>query len=99
MTPQSLSFLKARLETIRCDECAEAAQLVADQIAALPATLGLPVKSERDLCHAVWGRVSRALDVTELSDQNRLALDALEAEMAGRVLTARLATGELVKAG
>lgn len=98
MTPQALSFLKQRLELIRCDECAEAAQLIADHIAAMPATLGLTVKAERDLCHAVWGRVSRALDVAELSDQDQLALDALEAEMAGRVLTARLATGELVKA-
>lgn len=98
MTPESLSFLKARLEAVGCDECMDAAHLVADAIAAMPATLGPAVKAERDLCHAVWGRVSRALDVAELSEQDRLVLDALEAEMAGRVLTARLATGELVKA-
>lgn len=98
MTPETLSFLKTRLEAIHCAECAEAAQMVADAIATTPAHLGPAVRAERDLCHAIWGRVSRALDVAELSDQDRLALDALEAEMAGRVLTARLATGELIRA-
>lgn len=96
MTPEALSYLKTRLEQVRCVECADAAKLVADAIAT--AYQELPVKVERDLCHSVWGCISRALDVAELSNQDELVLDALEAEMAGRVLTARLALGELVKA-
>ncbi len=96
MKPAALAFLKTRLEGVRCAECTEAAQLVAEAMTSVPREL--PVKAERDLCHAVWGRISRALDVAELSNQDQLVLDALEAEMAGRVLTARLATGELVKA-
>lgn len=94
MTPEALSYLKTRLEGVRCVECTEAARLVAEAIPSAP----LSMKVEHDLCHEVWGRVSRALDVAELSDHDQLVLDALEAEMAGRVLTARLATGELVKA-
>lgn len=96
MTPEALSYLKTRLEQVHCAECADAVQLVADAIASAPQQL--PAKVERDLCHAVWGYIGRALDVAELSDQDQLVLDALESEMAGRVLTARLATGELIKA-
>lgn len=96
MTPEALSHLKTRLEGVRCAECMEAAQMVGDAIAG--AAKELPMKAERDLCHAVWGCISRALDVADLSDQDQLVLNALEAEMAGRVLTARLATGELVRA-
>lgn len=96
MTLEALLYLKTRLESVRCAECFGAVLLLAETIATAPKEL--PVKVEIDLCHEVWGCISRALDVAELSDQDWLVLDAMEAEMAGRVLTARLATGELVKA-
>lgn len=96
MKPEALAYLKTRLDGIKCEDCAEAAQLVAN--AQSSAVGELSIRAERDLCHAVWGRVSRALDVADLKADDYLLLDAMEAEMAGRVLTARLATGELVKA-
>lgn len=97
MTPEALAYLKTRLEAIPCTDCAEGAQLVAEAMT-MAGDGELPIKVERDLCHAVWGYISRALDVADLSASNSLLLDAMEAEMAGRVLTARLTMGELVKA-
>lgn len=96
MTPETLSYLQARLEGIQCDECVKAARLVAEAMASVAGKL--PTEVERDLCHTVWGCVRHALDVAEVSVLDSLLLEALEAEMAGRVLTASLATVELVEA-
>ncbi len=96
MKPTTLAYLKTRLAGIECAECVDAVRLI-DEAVTSPFS-DLPVRVERDLCHAIWGCVSRALDVAELSDLDVLKLDAIEAEMAGRVLTARLTLGELVKA-
>lgn len=94
--PATLGYLKTRLSGIACAECAEAVRLIDEAVTSPVADL--PIRAERDLCRAIWGCVSRALDVAELSDLEVLKLDAIEAEMAGRVLTARLTLGELVKA-
>jgi hypothetical protein len=96
MEPKFLSYLKTRLAGIACAECTDAVRLIDE--AAATAVGDLPIRVERDLCHAVWGCISHALDIADLTDSERLLLDAIESEMAGRVLTARLALGELVKA-
>lgn len=96
MEPTALAYLKTRLAGIACTECVDAVRLIDEAVASTESDL--PIRAERDLCHAIWGCVSRALDVAELSDLDVLKLDAIEAEMAGRVLAARLTLGELVKA-
>lgn len=96
MTPDVLSYLKNRLVGIASEDCAEAVRLIEETGSSDGAVL--PIRVEHDLCHAVWDCISHALDIADLSKHERLLLDAMEAEMAGRVLTARLALGELVKA-
>lgn len=92
---QQLGYLHKRLLGIKCEQAAEAAELVAKAIATHPVNPSL--NEEIKLFHAVWGLMSRALDLADLTEEAELEAKALEAEMAGHVLTARLAKGELVR--
>ncbi|WP_173941301.1 hypothetical protein [Burkholderia glumae] len=88
-TLRDLQYLVRRLRRVGEDECRNAAQLVEAAIPKLSrGTLSL--KAQHDLFQTVGDHVSRALDSHSISLDQRDELNALEAEMAGRVLTAKL---------
>lgn len=95
ITRRTLEYLAFRLANVNSDECMEAARLIERVLAS-----GEPVAGEVEhaLCRAVWRQVSRALDVERFASAQCEAVKALEAEMAGRVLSFRVAHGELVPA-
>lgn len=97
MTSAVLLHLVARLERVESGHCIEAVKLVRDSL-----SLGILAdpepEAEHALCHAVCGHLSRALDVEDFAACDADVVEALEAEMAGRVLTYRLTRGWLVRA-
>jgi hypothetical protein len=93
---QKLAYLHKRLHAFPQPECREAAAMIADAIGTQSDNPALEI--ELQFFHGVWGRISKALDVSDLTVDQTLALDAIESELAGHVLTARLAKGDLVRA-
>lgn len=89
MDKESLAYLAERLESIASDELNAAAALVRKVMASSSAALENP-EAEHALFHAVWNHISQAADHAEYAPQFAQQVDALEAEMAGRVLTFRM---------
>lgn len=93
---QKLAYLYQRVHAFQPQDCQEAAAMIAEAIGKQAENPSLD--EEIQFFHRVWGRLSRALDVGDLTFDQTLALDAIESEIAGHVLTAKLAKGELVRA-
>lgn len=89
MEKESLAYLAERLEAIPSDEPKAAAELVRKVMASSSAALENP-EAEHALFQAVWNHISQAIDREEYAPQFAQRVNALEAEMAGRVLTFRL---------
>lgn len=91
---QKLQYLASRLERIGGEELAAATALVRD------ATLldHMHPEVEHALFNALWGHVTRALDHEDFELPFLDEVQALESEMAGHVLSYRLARGWLVRA-
>lgn len=85
-----LEYLATRLEAIASEECSLGAALVR-RAAQSPSSGAI---FDHALCHRIWNHMTRALDLG-VPQASRLQADALEAEMAGRTLSARLALGWL----
>jgi hypothetical protein len=94
MTPSSLEHLAARLERFEHPSCAIAASKVRRAIDAA-ARFDRP-DAEQALAHEIWGHLETALEDAE--GATATALEALRAEMAGYVYTARLALGWITRA-
>ncbi|WP_334001471.1 hypothetical protein [Burkholderia gladioli] len=91
-----LHYLATRLRRVDSEECRHAARLVEAAIQEFD-RVSRSLQVEHDVFHQAWDHVSRALDDAAFSPEHQDELDALEAEMAGRVLTARLQLGRLVR--
>lgn len=99
----SLTYLASRLERVGRGESLDAANLVRRVLAtdSLLARLSgrQPAidhpEAEHALFHTIWGHLSNAIDHGDFDDQHRDDVMAMENEMAGRVLTYRLAMGWL----
>jgi hypothetical protein len=92
LNQQRLQILAARLAGIHEPDCQEAHAVV---VAALDdSKIGSSSMNEYDLYHTVWGHITRALDHAMFAPELKMQLDALEAEMAGRVLGIRLLRGD-----
>ncbi len=98
LTIRELQYLATRLRRVDNEDCGNAARLVEAAIHDFD-RVSRNLQTEHDVFHQVWDHVSRALDRAALSPEHQDELDAIEAEMAGRVLTARLALGQLVSPG
>lgn len=88
-----LDYLAARLLRIGGDELTVAARLVS---AALSLNQLHP-EAEHALFTELWGHVTRALNYEDFASMYYDELNSLEAELAGHVLTYRLARGWLVR--
>lgn len=95
MTNEDWQYLTTRLESI--GGCLKDAALYAR--ATLEATSDDMDSPEHtySICHAVWLSVSEALDHEDFDLIHKPAVYALEAEMAGRVLSYRLQKGWLIR--
>ncbi len=96
MEKESLVYLADRLEGVPCDELKAAAELVRKVMASSSAALEKPA-AEHALFQAVWNHISQAIDHESYAPQFAQQVSALEAEMAGRVLTFRLQRGWIAK--
>ncbi|WP_176060239.1 hypothetical protein [Paraburkholderia sp. BCC1876] len=90
-----LQYLATRLRRVDSEECGHAARLVEAAIQEFD-RVSRSLQVEHDMFHQAWDHVSRALDDATFSPEHHDELDAIEAEIAGRVLTARMALGQLV---
>jgi len=89
MEKESLAYLAERLEAIPGDEPNAAADLVRKVMDSNSPALKKP-EAEHALFQAVWNHISQAIDHEEYAAPFAQQVSALEAEMAGRVLTFRL---------
>ena len=96
MTPKALWHLASRLARFEHPRCQEAARQVRQAIA--NAERFERADAEQALCHAVWGHLDAAIEGTDDEGTVETTLDALRAEMAGRVYLSRQALGWLVRA-
>src|SRR3989338_4923718 len=96
MKASSLEYLAVRLTQIDCKETAAAAELARKAQSSL-ATFDRNAQAEHALYHRLWDDVSRALDHNEYSPEHADAMEALEAELAGRTLTIRLSLGWMTR--
>lgn len=92
----SLQYLAARLAQIDCVEIAAAAELVRKAQASV-ATFERSLLAEHALFHTVWNHLTRSLDHSDFSPVHYDAVEALEAEMAGRALTIRQSLGWITR--
>lgn len=92
---RELQYLTQRLRSLNSAECGYAAELL-DVAAQGYDRAGLGLQAEHDLFHQVWRLITNALDHDSFPPEDQDILDAIEAELAGRVLTARMALGQLV---
>jgi len=88
-------YIATRLASVDHADCREALGLVQRVLDNAVQVKG--AEEEIAVCHALWDRISRALDVGSFNEEEETMLNALEAEMAGRTLNARLALGWLVR--
>ena len=96
MTPKALWHLASRLSRFEHPRCLEAARQVRQAIA--NAGRFEQPDAEQALCHSVWGHLDAAIEDTDDDGAVETALDALRAEMAGRVYLSRQALGWLTRA-
>lgn len=96
MKSSTLQHLATRLSQFDDAECATAVELVRNALSSLD-VFTRSAEAQHALYHSVWGNITRALDVGDFSPAQADVLDALEAEMAGRVLTIRLSLGWITK--
>ena len=92
METEALEYLALRLEAVAKGPFCEAAVLVRKVIASTSPALQQP-DAEHALYQSVWGYVTSALDHEDYDPENEQVLNALESEMAGRVLNYRLHRG------
>ena len=95
LTNAPLLYLSKRLGIIGGGACTLAFMLVSDAISDFD-HISNNLDAEHDLFHQLWELVSRALDHDDFHGEHRDMLEAMEAEMAGRVLNIRLQKGELL---
>jgi hypothetical protein len=96
MTPEALKNLAFRLSIFQHPRCVEAAKQVRRAIENSD-RFGR-ADAEQALCHEVWRHLDAAIDDEDDAGSRETALDAMRAEMAGRVYTCRLALGWIVRA-
>lgn len=92
MEREQLVYLAKRLDTVATGEFCGAADLIRKVLSSKSPTLLKP-EAEHALYHALWDFVSRAIDLEEYTPGQEQQIFALESEMAGRVLSYRLAHG------
>lgn len=97
MEMERLQYLADRLEAIGSGESLEAAELVRRVIQAGPSVWNQP-EAEHALYHSVGHHLSRALDHEDFDASKYWEVDALEAEMSGRIHFYRLSRGWLTRA-
>lgn len=96
MNKESLPYLLHRLNQIGKGECLDAADLVQKVLSSNSARLQ-ESEAEHALFHSVWNHLSNALDHEDFDVIHAPMVSALESEMAGKVLTYRLAHGWLTR--
>jgi hypothetical protein len=94
-TKDNLQYLQKRLGQINGPECALAFDLVGRALGEFERFDGDPIFAH-DVFREVWDHVSRALDHGEAEGEDRVILEAIEAEMAGHVLDFQVQKGLLV---
>jgi len=94
--PASLQYLAARLAQIDGEKIAAATELV-NKARASVAIFEKSARAEHALWHSLWGFISQALDHNEFAPVHADAVDALEAELAGRTLTIRMSLGWIAR--
>ncbi|MCD5327870.1 hypothetical protein ACFFU8_09450 [Chromobacterium piscinae] len=92
ITLSTLQYLAKRLALIDGEEIAAASVLVRKAEASL-SVFERSSQAAHALYHTLWDHVSRALDHSDFSPEHADAVEALEAELAGRTLFIRLALG------
>ena len=97
MTPESLKHLASRLTRFEHPRCISATRQVWQAIG--NAERFDLADAEQALCQAVWGHLDAAIEDADEESPVETELDALRAEMAGRVYISRLALGWLIRAG
>jgi tRNA-dihydrouridine synthase len=95
MTPEIMKDVAERLAEFKHPSCEEAARTVFRAIE--NAERFENSKAEQALCHAVWGHLDSALHETPDGETWR-RMNALRAEMIGRVLLSRMELGWLIRA-
>lgn len=93
---KTLQHLARQLERVGGGELTAAATLV-KQAMSVNFELVSP-EAEHALFYELWGHVTGALDHNDFDSKYLDEIDALESEMAGRVLSYRLARGWLIRA-
>jgi hypothetical protein len=92
ITLSTLKYLATRFSQIDGEELAKATELV-HKAQDFVATFERNTLAEHALFHTLWGHVTRSLDHSNFSSEHSDAVEALEAEMAGRTLFIRLSLG------
>lgn len=95
-TLNRLKYLASRLARIDDQECKQAWAILIEAIDKY-GSVEHSSPSEHDLYHAVWVHITRTLDYAEYPSEYEAELDAMEGEVAGRVLGIRLAQGTLTQ--
>lgn len=94
LTRLSLQYLADRLQPIEEPDCIAAHDLILDAINNYEA-VARSTRAEKELCEELWDHITHALDHGEYSPVYQQVLDAIEAELCGRVLFMRLSDGTL----
>ncbi|RJX80331.1 hypothetical protein D3M70_12340 [Pseudomonas sp. LS-2] len=94
MDNETLGYLAQRIEAVARGDFCEAAVLVRKVMVSPSLALQKP-DAEHALFQAVWDYVSKALDHEDYDPEDKQAVYALEAEMAGHVLNFRMVRGWL----
>lgn len=90
----SLQYFADRLRPIDEEDCVKAHALAVNAIRDF-ASIERSGKVEKELCEEIWDHITHALDHGLYSPVHKQLLDAIEAEMCGRVMSIRLADGTL----
>lgn len=94
---ETLDFILQRLKRVDDTDCAAACRLVENTLGALSDVQG-DWKEECLLFQGIWEHLTRALDHAAYPGEFRIELEAMEAEMGGRVMLLQLAHGLLKQA-
>jgi hypothetical protein len=95
MTPEALKHLASRLSRFEHKRCVEATLQVRRAIECSE-RFG-QAEAEQALCHAIWAHLDAAIEGEDEEGPVETALDAMRAEMAGRVYMAGLALGWITR--
>lgn len=96
ITLSTLQYLAARLSQIDGEEIASATELVRKAQVSI-VSFERSSQAEHALYHMLWDYVSRSLDHSNFSPTHVDAVEALEAELAGRTLTIRQSLGWITR--